>query len=1002
MKSKGILTSLTAAALAGAFLSGANISETVKADVKPDGTTTKAKSVKENAQANVDSAQKDVDNAQQGVDSAKKDLDTAKQNAVKPDSDYKAQKDEANAAQKTADEKKAVLDKANDTVTKAAALDSDAKDINKVKQADDDVVAKSKVLDEAKKKQKIVEQNIKDQEDQITQNEATVDGLIKKQNQKITESIGLSSAIEYDKTELKRSGYTDAKNTVDTSKENIVTLNNNIQESKKILEKAKEQLKQDQAKYDAANQKYSAAREICKPALDEVKKSIEVVEQKNQELSVAKKEAQSAAGFFKSLAEDSTLTDEQRKDAQQAYDILTNNGKFQNIKLDWYDPNKQLGKDGDATSLANMQAALEDLDELVKVRREYGLKIPKISLTATAIAMMSSDFQSISDEFNHPILMTGKYGPFFKDEEDIAAGTDHLEYEQVRSYMTEKQYIDNAIAKNPDLQKYAYDNGPLTISKWETNTDFWKNQGLYEEIGHYTSMINPAQDSLGAARVNGRVAEEYDGASSIDILQTRVYEANGTSSFEHGSSSFTIDQYKDLVNKYITDPGNSNAVKVARNNAAIAMKKWHEDQAVFRRYADETGLNDLSNDLMSLDGEIQHDNHLIQLENTNIDNYRKEIGRQKNNLLQAQSKINSLMPFEDRIIAHFNKSTVDEKNVLAEISSLESRIEAAKSDLTKAYANLKDLQAQAKTNMITQAQTNLDKANERVNELKNAAQKLTQAKADQATAQAEYDTAKKAADDAQTKLKTLETAKSASDAQVSAAQTKYDQAVAKLNTAKAKLDDAKNALERIQQADNLINQPTTSQTTPDTGNSVGQTSTASQNSTTTSNQTTTNTNSQTSTDTTNQTNSNATSSTEVSTKKTIHLTRDSYVYTRDLKPVRTKSHKKVVLKKNCYLKALKSGKIVTIKGKKFYQIGKNRFVRVSNTVAKKAHVFATIKARKNHKVRVYLANGKFAKKYVLGQKTYKFAEKKTIKGKTYYRISGKKLWVRAKDLKLVK
>ena len=142
MKSKGILTSLTAAALAGAFLSGANISETVKADVKPDGTTTKAKSVKENAQANVDSAQKDVDNAQQGVDSAKKDLDTAKQNAVKPDSDYKAQKDEANAAQKTADEKKAVLDKANDTVTKAAALDSDAKDINKVKQADDDVVDK--------------------------------------------------------------------------------------------------------------------------------------------------------------------------------------------------------------------------------------------------------------------------------------------------------------------------------------------------------------------------------------------------------------------------------------------------------------------------------------------------------------------------------------------------------------------------------------------------------------------------------------------------------------------------------------------------------------------------------------------------------------------------------------------------------------------------------------------------------------------------------------------
>ncbi|MFM9597154.1 hypothetical protein ACKI1O_48300, partial [Streptomyces scabiei] len=95
----------------------------------------------------------------------------------------------------------------------------------------------------------------------------------------------------------------------------------------------------------------------------------------------------------------------------------------------------------------NMQSALNDLDELVKVRHEYGVQLPHISLTATAIAMMSSDFVKIAPDFNHPIKQTESYGPFWEDEEDIAAGTDYPEYEQVRSYMSEKQYIDDAIAK---------------------------------------------------------------------------------------------------------------------------------------------------------------------------------------------------------------------------------------------------------------------------------------------------------------------------------------------------------------------------------------------------------------------------------------------------------------------------------------------------------------------------------------------------------------------------
>ena len=106
-----------------------------------------------------------------------------------------------------------------------------------------------------------------------------------------------------------------------------------------------------------------------------------------------------AAGFFKRLSLDQSLTKKQREDAKNAYSIVMNEGKFkgfynQDVKLTWYHPEKQLGREGDATSLANMQKALLDLDDLVKIRKQYGLNLPKVSLTATAIAMMSSNHTS--------------------------------------------------------------------------------------------------------------------------------------------------------------------------------------------------------------------------------------------------------------------------------------------------------------------------------------------------------------------------------------------------------------------------------------------------------------------------------------------------------------------------------------------------------------------------------------------------------------------------------
>ena len=953
MNRNTILTSLTAAALAGLFLTG-NVSENVKADVKPDGETTKAKTAEENAQANVDSAQKDVDNAQQEVDSAKANLDSAQSNAAGPDSAYSDQQSKTDAAKKTETDKKSALDKADDAQKQAEALVNDSKNPDKVKQANDDVTAKSGALDTAKKEQTIADKNASDQDEQVKQDQSQVNDLTKTRDNKQNDKNTADQKVKDTEDALKGTGIKEAKDAVDTYQKNFDNLNENIKKNQGILKHNQDILEQNQDKLTPANTNLSNAKKAIKNASNQLTADNTKLSEKKTALDNAKKEAQSAAGFFKSLAEDTSLTAEQRKDAQQAYAIVMNDGKYQGIKLTWYDPSKQLGKDGDATSLANIQAALDDLDELVKVRHEYGLKLPKISLTATAIAMMSSDFLKISDEFNHPIHLTDQYGPFFEDEEDIAAGTDHPEYEQVGSYMSEKHFIDDAIDENPALQKYAYDNGPLTISKWQTNNDFWDRQGIGGNIGHYVSMINPAQNSLGAARANGSVIGEYDGSSSIDILQSQL---EGTTSFEYGPLSFTIDQYKNLVNNYVANPNQANFVQAAQKAVDDAQGVVNDDQNRLTELQDEQDRAQSNVD--SLNKAISETQKAIENTNNQINTDQIELGKQKNNLSQVQDRLNTLTASQDQKIKNFNAAVENQKKAEIALTEAQSNLDKATNTLNAAKDKLNNLQSIAKTKAeaVKNAQDELATAQKRVEDLKNAPQILAQANDAQAKAQKEYDAAKKVADEAQAQLNKLESAKSTADAQVSAAQAEYNAALAKLKAAEDKLANAKNSLKKIKQSESLIDQ-----------SSTGATETSSE-------------------------------------FKRIRLTHNAYVYTKSLKIVKHKTHKNTLLKKGHYIKAWNKGKIVTIKGNKFYQIGKNRFVRAANTVtrkAKKSYVLAVVKGRKNHKVRVYLENGKFSKKYVYGQKTYKLAEKKTIKGKTYYRIYGKKLWVCANKIDLKK
>lgn len=967
MNKKTVLTSLTATALAGVFLTGANVSENVKAAVKPNGETAKAKTAEENAQDNVNSAQKEVDNAQQNVNSAKSNLDSAQSNAEGPDAAYSAQKAKTDAAQKDEADKKATLGKANDAQKQAQQLVNDSKDPAKVKQANDDVTAKSSALDTAKKEQTAADKNVSDQDAQVKQAQNQVNDLTKTRDDKQKAKTAADQQVKNAEDALKGTGITEAKNAVDTYQKNVEGLNKNIQDNQGILKQNQDVLKQNQDKLTPADARLDNAKTAAQNANQKLEADKTILNEKNTALSRAMQEAQSAAGFFKSLAEDSSLTAEQRQDAQQAYGIVMNDGKFQGVKLTWYDPNKQLGKDGDATSLANMKSALSDLDDLVNVRKQYNLRQPKVSLTAMAVAMMSSDYL-LTHDFDHP----GNHeenGPFFNDEEDTAFGAP-----QVGLYMNEKQVINDLIAQHPEYAKYSYDTGNLTYEQWDANNKFWEKQGLAEEgggdneIGHYISMVNPYQDGVGMAN-----AAEF---GSTDILADLNYKEVPTKTIIHEDGSvetdgtlvpigvkedpkkgFTIDQYKNLVNNYVANPDKASFVQTAQKAVNDAQNVVNDDQSNLNKL--QNAQDNAQSTVDALNKAISDTQKAISDTNKQINDDQTELSKQKSNLSQAQDRLKALTASQDQKVKNFNTAVTNQKSAENALTEAQSNLDKATNALNTVKDKLENLQTVAKTKAeaVKKVQDELTVAQKRVEDLKNAPQILAQANDAQAKAQKEYDAAKKVADEAQAQLNKLESAKSTADAQVSTAQAEYDTALANLKAAEDKLANAKKALEQIKQSEALLDQTSTT-------------------------------------------------STESSSEfKRIRLTHNAYVYTKAFKVVKYKNHKNIVLKKGHYIKAWNKGKIVTIKGKKFYQIGKNRFVKVANTINKRAeknYVLATVKGRKNHKARVYLANGKFAKKYVYGQKTYKLAEKKIIKGKTYYRIYGKKLWVRASDLNLQK
>lgn len=140
---------------------------------------------------------------------------------------------------------------------------------------------------------------------------------------------------------------------------------------------------------------------------------------------------------------------------------------------------------------------------------------------------------------------------------------------------------------------------------------------------------------------------------------------------------------------------------------------------------------------------------------------------------------------------------------------------------------------------------------------------------------------------------------------------------------------------------------------------------------------------------------------KTTTNKNFVVVRQSFVYDKHGKLVRSKTGRHLVLKRFTLVKNVPSKK-VTINGQEFYKIGKNKYIRVANT-KQSSKVKRVILKAKN--IKVYNSKSKSTYVGYGSPKTIRWhfafdKGTKKIKGQLYYRVAGSKnIYIRVKDVK---
>lgn len=1051
MNKKVKVTSLAAAALTSVVLAGANLNHEVKADTVPQGTSAKAQSAQDNAQANVESAQKEVDSAQSDVNTAKSNLDSAQGSAQTADSAYNDQNSKAQAAQKNENDKKTALDKAQDAQKKAQQLVNDSKDSAKVKQANDDVTNKQTAVKTAQDAQKTADQKVSDQNKVVAGDQTAVDSATKVRDQKQTAKNQADAQVKTAEDALKGTGIAEAKSALDQANTNLAKAQSALDQANQAVAKLQSDQKTAQSDLNRANANKATGEKSQKAAQSAYDLALTNVQNAEKAVKDQQKLVDDLNNQLKSLqisAQNKIVIPDMEKYKKAYADYQTTHELTQDDK-DYMDAaraqNKYVASDVDKKEMVDVNNISDDqikdislfaVNLLNQLRKQFGWEADAVSAGAIQFAKdvakgyLNDHFDGDGHDVD-AITAAAKKNGLVSNQGQV--------YEDMHSENLDQPYLSMA-----ELKEKVYDSINTMILPDNNGSDQWGSHKY--ELAHARGLLGADGRSKDIVPA-GVVAKEHLKKEINDMLQTEIkttYSRGGcqigsyyieVAKGTHPYSTITdkstgikyqADDFFKKMDDEINAPGPKQYVAVIPTNDSIT--SWPFRVHILNLYPDkivdvekfstnevptyETQINNLQKEIPGQEDklkQLQKDNTSFnkdlttkkeQLDKLNkavndstnqakaaqdkLNGVTKELGtatadqsaksKQVNSDSQtqkaAQDKYNALTADNKTKTANLEKAQTAQKQAQSELDDAQSKLNDAQKTLGDAKKNLETLQkdAQSKGDAVKQAQTALESAQKHVEDLKNAPQILKTTNDAEAKAQTEYDAAKKAADEAEAQLKKLEDEKSTADGQVATAQATYDEALARLKSAQDKLAKAKEALNNIQNDQKTISTPDQKPVEKKTTKTVKKTA----------------------------------KSTKKAKKVSSHirLTHNAFVYTKSGKAIRSGLHFKLV-RRGKTVKALKNAKIVTIKGKRFYQIGKNQFIKVANAkiVTHAVHVKAVIKGKK---VRAYDRLGKLNKHSVKGGCTYTFNEKAVINGKTYYKIAWTNNWIPASKLNLKK
>lgn len=346
----------------------------------------------------------------------------------------------------------------------------------------------------------------------------------------------------------------------------------------------------------------------------------------------------------------------------------------------------QLGQEGDATSLDNMEAVIPYLYKMNTIREKHGLNTLKISMFQMALAQANSDWAQT--HIGHSgIVKNGNYGHF---SENLAWGkvdpyTGWYDAEKAYSDFIDNYKVNHPQASDEEIAKAAQQAGVYTYSSGGS-------------IGHYKNLIDSNMNYFGMGHSSQGA---YQGNYSQDFSTNPALSKDVT---------MTVDQFEAKVNEYKTQIDAVNKEYKAKQDAVknASDNKDHSsvEKAQKALNAAKAKLNDIKTQLVAptskqqgLDSKVTSAKDALDLVNTDV--VSKQAAKSNAETLKNQNlaalelaKSNVEAKEKDLDTALSNKNSADQnvQSKLAKVKSLKDKItnwNSSKADAEKQLSDAK-------------------------------------------------------------------------------------------------------------------------------------------------------------------------------------------------------------------------------------------------------------------------------------------------------------------------